>query len=343
MVASTSFLPLRPALSSYSNPNGRKPSESRIFFSVSLKPSLLMLQAPPRGFSAMVFARRSKISSGTPKTECSKSKAKVDVDEGDGDGEEGELDEDAFEALFSQLEEDLKNDGMLDDDFDDEITEEDLAKLEKEFADALGIGGGDDDDDDDAKVSPTDADSMDEQEEEETRPKLKNWQVRRLAHALKIGRRKTSIKNLSAELGLDRAFVLELLRDPPANILLMSSSLPDKITETQNEPEPEPEIKMETVEVSPAAEMHVAKREPEIKEPVHVMQTRWFMQKRLKKVQVETLERVYLRTKRPTNSMINSIVHMTNLPWKRVVKWFEDKRLQDGIPEQRVPYRRSHA
>lgn len=112
------------------------------------------------------------------------------------------------------------------------------------------------------------------------------------------------IKNLSAELGLDRAFVLELLRDPPANILLVSSSLPDKITETQNEPEPEPEIKMETVEISPAAEIHVAKREPEIKEPVHVMQTRWFMQKRLKKVQVETLERVYLRTKRPTVSII---------------------------------------
>lgn len=121
----------------------------------------------------------------------------MEVDEGDGDGEEGELDEDAFEALFSQLEEDLKNDGMLDDDFDDEITEEDLAKLEKEFADALGIGGGDDDDDDaSSEVSPTDADRMDEQEEEETRPKLKNWQVRRLAHALKIGRRKTSVSYL---------------------------------------------------------------------------------------------------------------------------------------------------
>ena len=110
-------------------------------------------------------------------------------DEGHSDGEEDELDEDAFEALFSQLEEDLKNDGMLDDKFDDEITEEDLAKLEKEFADALGIGGEDD------EVLPTNADNMDE-EEEETRLKLKNWQVRRLAHALKIGRRKTSVSSL---------------------------------------------------------------------------------------------------------------------------------------------------
>lgn len=41
------------------------------------------------------------------------------------------------------------------------------------------------------------------------------------------------------------------------------------------------------------------------------------------------------------NAMISSIVHVTNLPGKRVLKWFEDKRLEDGIPTQRVPYRRS--
>ena len=39
--------------------------------------------------------------------------------------------------------------------------------------------------------------------------------------------------------------------------------------------------------------------------------------------------------------MISNIVHLTNLPKKRVVKWFEDKRAEDGIPEHRLPYERS--
>lgn len=41
------------------------------------------------------------------------------------------------------------------------------------------------------------------------------------------------------------------------------------------------------------------------------------------------------------NAMISSIVQVTNLPRKRVVKWFEDKRNEDGIPDHRVPYQRS--
>lgn len=43
-----------------------------------------------------------------------------------------------------------------------------------------------------------------------------------------------------------------------------------------------------------------------MKVPVHVMQQSWTAQKRLKKVQVETLERVYRRTKRPTVSIVSS-------------------------------------
>ena len=41
------------------------------------------------------------------------------------------------------------------------------------------------------------------------------------------------------------------------------------------------------------------------------------------------------------NAMISSIVHVTNLPRKRVVKWFEDKRTEDGVPEHRLPFQRS--
>ncbi|RWW47128.1 hypothetical protein BHE74_00046910 [Ensete ventricosum] len=258
-----------------------------------------------------------------------------------------DIDEDAFEALFSQLEEDLKNDNLLSDDVDDDISEEDLARLEQELEEALGVG----DNDDISGISPSSGHlgSDEDDEYEDRRPKLKNWQMRRLAHALKIGRRKTSIKSLAAELGLERAFVLELLRDPPPDLLLMSASLPDEIKQT-SEPSseslmgdsthiPEPESKL--LESPPAIATDDEQSKPAKELPVHVMRTRWLAQKRLKKVHIETLERVYSRTKRPTNAMIDSIVHVTNLPWKRVLKWFEEKRLEDGIPDHRAPYQRS--
>lgn len=46
----------------------------------------------------------------------------------------------------------------------------------------------------------------------------------------------------------------------------------------------------------------VEQPESKVKVPVHVMQSDWSARKRLKKVQVQTLERVYARTKRPSVS-----------------------------------------
>lgn len=109
---------------------------------------------------------------------------------------EDDLDEDAFEALFSQLEEDLKNDDPSLDDGDEEISEEDLARLEQELAEALGdvdmgmLNSAADDTESDNDAEEND----DDEEEEEERPvKLRNWQLRRLASALRAGRRKTSV------------------------------------------------------------------------------------------------------------------------------------------------------
>ncbi|XP_074576796.1 protein OVEREXPRESSOR OF CATIONIC PEROXIDASE 3 isoform X2 [Curcuma longa] len=268
------------------------------------------------------------------------SQTRLPNSEEDGDN----IDEDALEALFAQLEEDLKNDNLLNDDADDDITEEDMALLEQELEEAFG----DVEEDDVSGISPV-SESLDSEEDdsEERPPKLKNWQIRRLARALKIGRRKTSIKSLAAELGLERAFVLELLRDPPPNILLLSASLPDETTQTFDSSSRSPYDIHQTLEPesepmeSPLSTLVDVKSKPEKELPIHVMQKRWLMQKRLKKVHIETLEKVYSRTKRPTNAMISSIVHVTNLPWKRVSKWFEEKRLEDGVPTQRVPYRRS--
>ncbi|KAF7830276.1 protein OVEREXPRESSOR OF CATIONIC PEROXIDASE 3 [Senna tora] len=256
----------------------------------------------------------------------------------------GDEEEDAFELLFKQLEEDLKNDDMSLDDNDDEISEEDLAMLERELEEALGQ---DDPEMLNSILNDTEIDSdvnnkEEEEEEEDDDDKdgrsanLRNWQLRKLAKALKAGRRRTSIKSLAAELCLDRAVVLELLRNPPPNLLMMSLSLPDEPKARVIEPETQP---TETVHEEIRSD-HV-EPESKAKVPVHVMQHRWSAQKRLKRVHVDTLERIYKRTKRPTNAMISSIVHVTNLPRRRVVKWFEDKRAEDDVPEDRIPYLRS--
>lgn len=274
-------------------------------------------------------------------------------------GSEDELDEDAFEALFQQLEEDLKNDKSVDDS-DDDFTEEDLAQLEKELEEVLAQdenlsdllnstvneaeGGGASASEE--RVEENEGYGEEDVDDEEIEPpvKLKSWQRKRIAYALKKGRRKVSVKDLAAEVCLDRAVVLELLREPPPDLLLMSAALPDKPeqiismrdNELKDSQSDEPDQSVPS-EVTPDS----AKSETDMKTPIHVLQRGWSAQKRLKKVHVETLERVYRRTRRPTNAIISSIVLVTNLPRKRIIKWFEDKRLTDGVPEQRRPYQRS--
>ncbi|KAB2619116.1 nonsense-mediated mRNA decay protein 2-like [Pyrus ussuriensis x Pyrus communis] len=315
---------------------------------------------PTRFSSTLALARRRnhRAEVAPSKTKMKKkSLGKKEVKEAE--VEEEDVDEDAIDALFRLLEEDLKNDDAS---FDEEdLTEEELSKLEQEVAEALGIDGDDDvddDDDDDEEEDDDDVvvesyaeeeeeedddddDDEDEEEEEEESPvKLKTWQLRRLAAALKVGRRKTSIKTLAAELCLDRAVVLELLREPPPSLLMMCAALPDEpatvisVSQTKSV-----EAVMETTRETETATDSV-KLEPAVKVPVHVRQQKFSAQKRLKKAQVETLESVYRKTKRPTNAMVSSIVHVTNLPRKRVVKWFEDKRSEEGVPDSRVPYQR---
>lgn len=105
------------------------------------------------------------------------------------------------------MEEDLKNDNSSID--DEEISEEDLDALAEELARALG--GGDDVDGIDLFGSATgdvDVDVDDDSEEDERPTKLKNWQLRRLAYALKAGRRKTSV-SFSSVLRIDVEYIVE--------------------------------------------------------------------------------------------------------------------------------------
>lgn len=132
--------------------------------------------------------------------------------------------------------------------------------------------------------------------------KLSFCHLTKLSHALQI-------KNLAAELCLDRAIVLELLRDPPPKLLMMSATLPDKpkppiaIPVSEDMPSVPPEVLVPSEVVADDS----APPEPKVETPIHVLQDSWSAQKRLKKVQLETLENVYRRTKRPTVSSRISI------------------------------------
>lgn len=111
--------------------------------------------------------------------------AEDDMDDEDEDG--------ALEALFKQLEEDLENDDLSVDD-DDDISEEDMARFEQELAEAIGDVGGADESAGDL-FSGFEESGSDEKVDGSEQPELKSWQLRRLARALKIGRRKTSVSS----------------------------------------------------------------------------------------------------------------------------------------------------
>ncbi|GJN38757.1 hypothetical protein PR202_gb27826 [Eleusine coracana subsp. coracana] len=290
----------------------------------------LRLRGSPRAVACALRRRPTKYKTKIQNEDVA---AEDDMDDEDEDG--------ALEALFKQLEEDLENDDLSVDGDDDGISEEDMARFEKELAAAIEDVGGADESTGDFFLSFEES-GNDEKVYGSKQLELKSWQLRRLARALKIGRRKTSIKNLAGELGLDRALVIELLRNPPPKLLLISDSLPDEtpLKPEVKEIEPSSYIIADEAEAEAAAS-HATEINPEMELPVHVRNAEWSARKRLKKVQLETLERVYLRSKRPTNTMISSIVQVTNLPRKTIVKWFEDRREQDGVPDHCAAFKRS--
>ncbi|CAN1828271.1 Protein OVEREXPRESSOR OF CATIONIC PEROXIDASE 3 [Linum perenne] len=276
----------------------------RSFTGGQCKPPLnLLLQRSSIGSSSSAAYARRRRSQNSAVTSLSKRKKDEQV-KGD------DIGEDKVDALFKK-----SDSSQLDEEDDyDEISEEDLQRLQQELEEAFGVDGDEVGDYDMEKLSSSKDDSSED------------------IHGLQI-------KNLAGDLCLERGIVLELLRNPSPSLVMMSAGLPD---------EPEPvllpvrhlkPIEAE-IEETPTEEPAV-KDESKVKLPVHVMFQNWNAQKRLKKVHAQTLERVYRRTKRPTNTMVSSIVHVTNLPRKKVVQWFEDKRTEEGVPEKRLPYRRS--
>jgi hypothetical protein len=105
-----------------------------------------------------------------------------------------EDEDNAMEALFKQLEEDLENDDLSVDDDDDEISEEDMAMFEQELAEVIGDVGGADESTGDLFLGFGES-GDDDKVDGSQQPELKSWQLRRLACALKIGRRKISVRS----------------------------------------------------------------------------------------------------------------------------------------------------
>lgn len=173
-----------------------------------------------------------------------------------------------------------------------------------------------------------DADELDKEFEEPRKVKLERWQLKKLAAAVELGRRKVHVKSLAAELQLDRADVLSFLKDPPPELLLIALEEPAKEEETESgnaSSEANSELTAKKIEVSTA----VVKK---IEKSATMYGPRdWNRKKRFRKEHLETFEQVYTRTRRPTNSMIQSLVHLTNLPRKRILEWFENRRLQSGV------------
>ncbi|KAJ4782323.1 overexpressor of cationic peroxidase 3 [Rhynchospora pubera] len=316
-------------------------------------PSFVPLSSPPLRSSVVAFWRpkkkkESNLVTTTQPIETKKKSALDDFmdeeeqeyieeeEEEENDGVEVYSEEDALNAFFSQLEKDINDHNPSEENI--EIKDEDVAVFEKELAESLGEAGGE------LEEGVSDSEGFVEENaiqspENKTWQKLKTWQMRKLARALKIGKRKASIKKLSEEVVLDRATVLELLRNPPPGLLLMSDSLRD-------EPRPLPPAEPKNNEIGSSIssdDMEVKSKGTELEVKQQAPQQPLPPQKRLKRAQVETLERVYSRTKRPTNEMISSIMQVTNLPRKIVVTWFEEKREHDGVPHQpmiHAPYQR---
>lgn len=96
---------------------------------------------------------------------------------------------DVLEALFKQLE-DLSNDDLSVEDDDDGISEEDQVWTGVGSSN-WGFGGVDESSGD--SLPGSEGYGTDEETDETERSELKNWQLRRLARALKIDRRKTSV------------------------------------------------------------------------------------------------------------------------------------------------------
>ncbi|KAH7283012.1 hypothetical protein KP509_35G056700 [Ceratopteris richardii] len=163
---------------------------------------------------------------------------------------------------------------------------------------------------------------------------LQKWQLRKLAAAVELGRRKVNIKSLAAELKLDRDDVIYFLKNPPPELLMALGEI-----EGDNDPA---ETDSDQGQVDPYSEksfdsgVDTSGKDSELNDTKEEKQKAfgprdWYNGKRIKKANMMTLQRVFKRTNWPTNSMIESLVQATHLPRARILEWFEEERSKSGV------------
>ncbi|MCO5557201.1 hypothetical protein L7F22_010761 [Adiantum nelumboides] len=149
------------------------------------------------------------------------------------------------------------------------------------------------------------------------------------------------IKSLAAELKLDRDDVIFFLKNPPPELLMAVSVIEENADEDNKLVTDEAEVDADfgTMDGSVTAllndDLHMQKAR-ETQKPTYGPRD-WYKGKRLKKTNLMTLQRVYKRTRRPTNTMIESLVHVTHLPRARILEWFEEERVRSGVERPPSP------
>eukprot|EP00250_Pteridium_aquilinum_P004328 c14546_g1_i1 orf=101-1285(+) len=233
------------------------------------------------------------------------------------------------------------------DDDDSSTDDEDGINAEK------GNENDDDDgvEDDDEGIDYDDEDFSDDDSEEPRKVTLQRWQLRKLAAAAALGRRKVHIKSLAADLQLDRDDVLYFLKTPPPELLMVASEMEEEDRGEDEDDEPvsnEEEIMADDEETD--MNQSISTNDGLDLEEVEEVQKQtygprdWMKGKRLKKVNKATLERVYKRSKWPSNAMVENLVKATNLPRVRILEWFEEERAKSGVidpPRQSTASRKS--
>eukprot|EP00249_Psilotum_nudum_P015668 c25459_g1_i1 orf=840-1853(-) len=137
--------------------------------------------------------------------------------------------------------------------------------------------------------------------------RLEKWQLRRLAAALELGRRRVQVKSLAAEVGLDRKDVLSFLKNPPVELLTMSN-LQEDILELEKDNEAQLEKKVPGSNSRNCkskiddgwASRRRSKMEESRGDSLVTCPKNLPRKKRIKKQYLATFELVFKRTKWPT-------------------------------------------
>lgn len=237
------------------------------------------------------------------------------------------------DTLRGQSIDTVRDDGESDNDDKEGIKAKSADKNE-------GVDDGNEDKDDDRGTEVDDEYFSDDDFEEPRKVPLQPWQLRKLAAAVELGRRKVHIKSLAAELQLEREDVLSFIKNPPPELLMAASQLEEARREDGESVSDEEDISSDEGEADDSLLLKDADADqPKDDGLSHELKRRtygprdWGKGKRLKKVTLATLQRVYKKTKRPTNIMIESVVRATNLPRLRVLGWFEEERARLGTSE----------